>query len=102
MRKALVLVGLTGMLVGLAAGFALGYLVGEKRNVIIVHDVGAQEVSARDRVLACSVAQPEVNLEELAGRKRYRCYCVLMSRIGQRPDTAFWWMNKSQKDGCLL
>jgi hypothetical protein len=102
MRKALVLVGLTGMAVGLLVGFALGYLVGEKRNVIIVHDVGAQEVSARGRFLACSVAQSEVNLDELAARKRYRCYCVLMSRMGPRPETAFWWMNKSQKDGCLL
>jgi hypothetical protein len=81
---------------------ARGYLVGEKRNVIIVHDVGAQEVSARGRFLACSVAQSEVNLDELAARKRYRCYCVLMSRMGPRPETAFWWMNKSQKDGCIL
>jgi hypothetical protein len=86
MRKALVLVGLTGMAVGLLVGFALGYLVGEKRNAIIVHEVGAQEVSARDRFLACSVPQSEVNLDELAARKRYRCYCVLMSRMGPRPE----------------
>jgi hypothetical protein len=72
--------------VGFGVGFALGNLVGAKRSVIILRDVGAQEVSARDRFLACSVAQPEVNLEELAARKRYRCYCVLMSRIGPRPE----------------
>src|SRR5262249_52690317 len=71
--------------VGLGVGFALGSLVSAKRSVIILRDVGAQEVSARDRFLACSVAQSEVNLDELAARKRYRCYCVVMSRTGPRP-----------------
>ena len=73
MRNALILVGLIGMLVGLLVGFALGYSVGAKRGVIIVHDLGAQALFARDRFLACRVTQPEVNLDELAAqwRKRY-------------------------------
>ena len=67
MARALILVGLTGMVVGLLVGFAVGYLVGAKRGVIIVRDVGAQALSWRDRFLACSVAQPEVNLDQIGG-----------------------------------
>jgi hypothetical protein len=57
--------------VGFGVGFWVGEMVGTKRIVIIVqHDVGAQEVSARDRFLACSVAQPEPNMDELVAQWR--------------------------------
>jgi len=66
----LALVAGVALAVGFGVGFGLGHLVGAKRSVIILRDVGAQEVSARDRFLACSVAQEEPDYDAIFAQWR--------------------------------